>query len=145
MLRTCVAACFAWVALTWQLPAHAADGCPRLPQGSELRWEQRDVPGMVFCKALSTIDGAEMFSVTLGASLPFRPVGSQQSGRGTVAGQRVRWYRGNDGFDPDAVLRETLLKLGRGREAHIVVRAHSEDALEQRMQLVETIGFDAGG
>lgn len=146
MLRTCVLACLAW-ALSSGLPvrAQAAEGCPRLPDGAALRWEQRDVPGMVFCKALSTADGAERFSVTLGRSLPFRPVGAQQAGRGTVGGHRVRWYRGSDAFDPGTALRETLVKLGRGREAHIVVRATSEEALAAPLQQLEGLHFDAGG
>ena len=143
MLRTGVIACLAWV-LSSAAPtsAQAVENCPRLPDGSGLRWEQRDVPGMVFCKALSTADAAEMFTVTLGRSLPFRPAGSQQVGRGMVGGQRVRWYRGSDGFDPGIEVREALLRLGRGRDVHVVVRAPSEDLLEARMQLVEGLGFD---
>jgi hypothetical protein len=119
-----------------------AMACPRLPDGDGLRWEQRDVPGMVFCKALSTADGSEMFTVTLGGALPFRPANSQLAGRGVVGGQRVRWYLGSDGFNPGVEVRETLLRLGRGREAHIVVRAPSPEALAARMQLVEGLGFD---
>ncbi|TDK23841.1 hypothetical protein E2F46_09945 [Luteimonas aestuarii] len=143
MLRTGVLIWLAWL-LCSAAPAdaQAIESCPRLPDGSGLRWEQRDVPGMVFCKALSTADATEMFTVTLGGSLPFRPVGSQQVGRGTVGGQRVRWYRGSDGFDPTVQVRETLLRLGRGRDVHVVVRAPSEDVLETRMQLVEGLAFD---
>lgn len=141
MLRTAAVVCTVLAGLAG-MPALAADGCPQLPTGSDLRWEQRDLPGMVFCKALSTADGAEMFSVTLGRSLPFRPAGSQQAGRGTVGGHKVRWYRGSDGFDPGIEVRETLVRLGRGRDAHVVVRAPSEDLLEARMQLVEGLGFD---
>lgn len=143
MPRTCLLACLAWV-LSATVPAwaQAVQPCPILPGGSGLRWEQREVPGMVLCKALSSADGTEMFSVTLGGSLPFRPVGSQQVGRGMVGGQRVRWYRGSDGFDPTVQVRETLLRLGRGRDAHVVVRAASEDQLEARMQLLEGLAFE---
>ncbi len=144
MLRFWIMACCAWALMSLPAsPARAADACPQLPSGGGLRWEQRDLPGMVFCKAIG--NEGEMFSVTLGNSLPFRPVGNLQSGRGTIGGQRVRWYRGSDGFDANAVLRETVLKLGRGREAHIVVRAQSEAALEERLRLVENLGFDDGG
>lgn len=141
MSRTVAVVCAVLAGLLG-MPALATEGCPQLPAGSDLRWERRDVPGMVFCKAVSAADGAEMFSVTLGRSLPFRPAGSQQAGRGMVGGHRVRWYRGSDGFDPGVEVRETLLRLGRGRDAHVVVRAPSEAALEPRMQLLEGLGFD---
>ena len=143
MLRMLVAACLA-LAAAWTPAALAADGCPRFPADSELRWEQRDVPGMVFCKALAA-DGGERFSVTLGESLPFRPDGKLNVGRGTVDGRKVRWYRGSDGFLPGVVIRETLLRLGGGRESHIVIRAPSEEALAEWMPLVEGLRFDAGG
>ena len=142
MVRIGLTACVAWAAAIWSPAVVAAGDCPQLPPDSGLRWEQRDVPGMVFCKAIGT-DG-ERFSVTLGNSLPFRPVGSQQSGRGTLDGRKIRWYRGSDGFDPGILLRETLVKLGAGREAHIVIRASSEDALAVRLQQVETLRFDPG-
>lgn len=143
MVRICMVACVTWAALIWSPLVVAAGDCPQLPPDSGLRWEQRDVPGMVFCKAIGA-DG-ELFSVTLGDALPFRPVGSQQSGRGTIDGHKIRWYRGSDGFDPDVVLRETLVKLGRRREAHVVVRAPSEDALASRLLLVEALRFDPAG
>ncbi|MCW5582143.1 MAG: hypothetical protein KIS72_12450 [Luteimonas sp.] len=144
MLRMLVAACLAAAVGVWMPAVRAADGCPRLPAGSDLRWEQRDVPGMVFCKALGA-DGGERFSVTLGDSLPFRPDGNLNVGRGTIDGRKVRWYRAGDAFRPSLVIRETLLKLGRGREAHIVIRAPSEDTLAEWTPLVEGLRFDAGG
>lgn len=140
MLRTVVAGSVVLLLLA-SAPAQAAEGCPRLPAGNDLRWEQRDVPGMVFCKALSA-DGTEMFTVTLGSSLAFRPLGSQQVARGAIDGHRVRWYRGSDGFSPGVEVRETRLRLGRRRDAHIVVRAPSEDVLEARLQLVEGLAFE---
>lgn len=144
MLRMLAAACLAGAVVAWTPAALAADDCPQLPDGSDLRWEQRDVPGMVFCKALAA-DGGERFSVTLGESLPFRPDGKLNVGRGSIDGRKVRWYRGGDAFLPGVVIRETLLKLGRGREAHIVIRAPSEEALAEWTPLVEGLRFDAGG
>lgn len=144
MLRMLVAACLAGAVIAWTPAAGAADGCPQFPAGSDLRWERRDVPGMVFCKALAA-DGGERFSVTLGDSLPFRPDGALGAGRGTIDGRKVRWYRGSDAFRPGVVIRETLLKLGRGREAHIVIRAPSEEALAEWTPLVENLRFEAGG
>ena len=143
MLRMLAAACLAGAVVAWTPAARAAGDCPRLPDGSDLRWEQRNVPGMVFCKALAA-DGGERFSVTLGESLPFRPDGKLNVGRGTVDGRKVRWYRGGDAFRPEVVIRETVLRLDRGREAHIVVSAPSEDALAEWMLLVENLRFDAG-
>lgn len=144
MLRMLVFACLAGACGACAPAARAAEGCPQFPDGSELRWERRDVPGMVFCKALAA-DGGERFSVTLGESLPFRPDGKLNVGRGTVDGRKVRWYRGSDGFLPGVVIRETVLRLGGGREAHIVIRAPSEDTLVEWMPLVENLRFDAGG
>lgn len=144
MVRTWWAACVMSTALAGSSCALAAEGdCPQLPEVGGLRWEQRALPDMVFCKAIG--DEGELFSVTLGRSLPFRAVGSQQSGRGNISGHKVRWYRGSDGFDPDLLLRETLLKRGRGREAHVVVRARSEEDLAQRLQLAEQLRFDPEG
>ena len=143
MLRMLAAACLAGAVVAWTPAARAAGDCPRFPDGSDLRWEQRDVPGMVFCKALAA-DGGERFSVTLGESLPFRPDGKLNVGRGSIDGRKVRWYRGGDAFLPGVVIRETLLRLGRGREAHIVIRAPSEEALAEWTPLVEGLRFDAG-
>ena len=143
MLRMLAVACLAGAVVAWTPAARAADECPRLPNGSDLRWEQRDVPGMVFCKALAA-DGGERFSVTLGESLPFRPDGKLNVGRGSIDGRKVRWYRGGDAFLPGVVIRETLLKLGGGREAHIVIRAPSEEALAEWTLLVEGLRFDTG-
>lgn len=140
MPRSCLAACLALAALWWQPAAGADGGCPQLPGADGLRWEQRDVPGMVLCKALAA-DGTELVSVILGRSLAFRAEGSLNVGRGTIDGRKVRWYRGSDGFDAGVVLRETVVKLGGGREAHVVIRAPSEDAATERMQLVEGLRF----
>ena len=142
MPRLLALACLTAALLACTPAARADDGCPQLPDGSGLRWEQRDVPGMVFCKALAA-DGGERFSVTLGESLPFRPDGALNVGRGTIDGRKVRWYRGSDGFRPGVAIRETLFKLGRGREAHVVIRAPSEDALAEWIPLAENLRFDA--
>ncbi|MCA0392609.1 MAG: hypothetical protein LCH70_00590 [Proteobacteria bacterium] len=144
MPRLLALACLTAALLACTPAARADDGCPQLPDGSGLRWEQRDVPGMVFCKALAD-DGGERFSVVLGKALPFRPDNALAAGRGAIDGRKIRWYRGGDAFRPDLVIRETLLRLGGGREAHIVVRAPSEALLSEWTPLVEGLRFGAGG
>ena len=144
MVRIGLTACVAWAAAIWSPAVVAAGDCPQLPPDSGLHWEQRDVPGMVFCKALAD-DGSERFSVVLGKALPFRPDNALAAGRGAIDGRKIRWYRGGDAFRPDLVIRETLLRLGGGREAHIVVRAPSEALLSEWTPLVEGLRFGAGG
>ncbi len=127
--------------LSWAAAAHAAGPCPALPGTSPVHWDQRVIPGFSVCRALADDDGRELLSVTLGESTPFRPQNALLEGSARIDGHKVRWYRGQDGFNPELLLRETVVRLARRRVAHIVVRAENEAQLLQGLQLAEGLRF----
>jgi hypothetical protein len=124
--------------------AHAqpANACPQLPADSGLIWQQRGNDAFLICSAL-TRTGEEAFGLSLSADSPFQPRRSNREERGTVGGKEIRWYRAEVGTQPDLLVRETLVELGRDRVAHIWVRTHSEELLHSRLALVEQLEFDA--
>lgn len=121
--------------------AGSGAACPSLPSGAPLTWSQMDGPGFVFCKALRTSDGGEVFAVTLSRSSPFKPNRSDRAEEGTIAGKPVRWYRSEVATRPGVLIRETLVEVDDDRVAHVTVQALSSEQLAATMQLAEGIGF----
>lgn len=122
------------------VPAQALAACPALPAESGLAWERIDGPGFVFCKAMRE-DGQQAFAVRIGAEAAFKPSRSQRAEASVIDGQDVRWYAGEDPFQPQALIRETLLELGRDRVAHIILRASSDAELARIRQTAEGMHF----
>ncbi len=132
--------------LLWSshVAAQAADeNCPELPVGASLGWEVAQGPDFVFCKAISQTDGSQAFSVMLGPDPVFRPDRALRDDSAVIDGHKVRWYRGDIATRRDTHVRETLVELGRRSNAHIVVRADSEDRLAHNRQLAESLRFRA--
>lgn len=121
----------------------AEENCPELPAGAALGWEAVQGPDFVFCKAISETDGNQAFSVLLGPDPVFRPERALREDGGVIDGHKVRWYRGDVATRRDVHVRETLVELGRRSNAHVVVRADSEELLARNLQLAEAMRFRA--
>jgi len=122
--------------------AQAADeNCPELPEGSGLDWQVVHGPDFVFCKAIHAVDGTQALSVMIGSGSTFKPERGMREENAVIDGHKVRWYRGDVATRREVHVRETLVELGRRRDAHIVVRADSEDLLARNQRLAEALRF----
>lgn len=121
----------------------AEENCPELPAGGALGWEVAHGPDFVFCKAVNEADGSQAFSVMIGPDPLFRPERALRDDAAVIDGHKVRWYRGDVATRRDVHVRETLVELGRRSNAHIVVRADSEERLARNRQLAEAMRFRA--
>ena len=123
------------------LAQSAAENCPELPADTDLSWDVVNGPDFLFCKAISAADGSQAFSVMLGRDVAFRRDRSLREEDATIDGHKVRWYRGEVVTRRDVLVRETVVELGRRSNAHIVVRADSEDLLAANRMLAERMRF----
>lgn len=134
----CVLACLlpaAWAS------AQSAGHCPTLPADSGLHWDQLDGPDFTFCKAIRTADGTQAFAVMLGKDSPFKPSRADRAEESVIDGHAQRWYRSEVASNPDAIIRETLVELGRDRVAHITLHASSQAQKDEAMRQVEALRF----
>lgn len=123
--------------------AQAAGTCPTLPADSDLHWEQLDGPDFTFCKAVRASDGSQAFAVMLGSDSPFQPQRGNRAEEAVIDGQRLNWYRSEIASDPNAIIRESLVKLDRDHVAHITLQAASEQQKNEVMRQVEALRFAA--
>lgn len=122
--------------------AQSAMGCPRLPASTGLKWESSTGPDFVFCRALRA-DGSQAFGVYLGEDSPFEPKRRNRTETDTIDGQSVYWYRSEVATRPDIEVRETLLELDDGREAHIFFEAAPGEPLANTFRMVQQLRFGA--
>jgi len=115
--------------------------CPHLDAASGLSWTHLAGPDYDFCRALAP-DGTQVLGVFVGADSPFEPRRANAAERGVVDGREVTWYASELAGDPDAQVRETLLVLPDGREAHIWLRADNTGELASKLELAQGLGFD---
>lgn len=121
--------------------AQTASRCPELPAASNLSWQVMDGPDFTFCKAMRDEDGSQAFAVMLRAESSFKPSRSLREQETVIDGHEVRWYRSELALQPNAIVRETLLELGRNSTAHITLRATSEEQLAQTQRLIQGLRF----
>ncbi len=121
--------------------AQQADECPRLPGDAALTWTQRSSDSFLICRATDA-DGREAFGLYLAGSSPFEPARSNREERGVVAGQEIRWYRGEVAADPSTLVRETLVELDNGQVMHVWLHARTSEQLQENQRLVESLRFD---
>jgi hypothetical protein len=121
--------------------AQSAGSCPVLAADSGLRWEQLEGPDFTFCKAIRADDGSQAFAVMLGRESPFRPNRADRAEESMIDGHDQRWYRSEVASNPDAIIRETLVELGRDRVAHITLHADNPAQKEQAMRQIEALRF----
>ncbi|WP_058835018.1 hypothetical protein [Luteimonas abyssi] len=121
--------------------AQQADECPRLPGDAGLSWTQRGNASFLVCRAIDET-GREAFGLYLAERSPFEPRRGNREGRGMLAGQEVRWYRGEVASEPDTLVRETLVSLGNGQLMHVWLHARDPAQLARNQQLLESLRFD---
>lgn len=121
--------------------AQATGDCPDMAADSGMAWERLDGPGFTFCKAIRSTDGSQAFAVMIGRDSPFRPRRSDRAEPALIDGQKLHWYRAELAADPDAIVRETLIELGRNHVAHITLRADSAEQKAATMRQVEALRF----
>ncbi|QCO67412.1 hypothetical protein E4582_01860 [Luteimonas yindakuii] len=123
--------------------AHAQQGdeCPRLPGDAELSWTQRSSEAFLICRAIGA-DGREAFGLYLAGNSPFQPARANREERGMVAGQEIRWYRGEVAADPSTLVRETLVELDNGQVMHVWLHARNAEQLQYNQRLVESLRFE---
>lgn len=121
--------------------ATAIAPCPHLAASSGLAWEHRAGPDYDFCRALDG-NGTQVLGVYLGADSPFEPYEDLAAESGTIDGREVTWYSSELAGDPDAQVRETLLVLPDGREAHIWLRAENRNELAGKLELAQGLSFE---
>lgn len=134
-------ACMLLLGLAAGAHAQSARACPQLPSDSGLNWDQGGSDAFLICRAVAE-DGSEPFGLALSADSAFQPRRGNREERGVVNGQNIRWYRGEDAANPDALVRETLIELDRNQVAHIWIRTDSRQQLDRSMRLVEALRFD---
>jgi hypothetical protein len=112
--------------------------CPVFPAeiGESLRWESLRAPGMLFCRALRADDGTESFALTFSRESPFKPRRGNRAETGNLGGYEVQWYRSEIASDPNALIRETLIRFGEDRVMHVSLRASNQETLTKQQQLV---------
>ena len=135
-------ACAAWL-WTGAASAQTADqevfsGCPVFPaEISELlRWEAMRVPDMLLCRAIRTDDASEAFALTLSRESPFKPRRSDRAEVGNLNGREVQWYRGEVPNEPQVMIRETLMEIGKNQVIHVFMRAKDAEMLARHQQYV---------
>ncbi|HEU4813606.1 MAG TPA: hypothetical protein VFS99_05200, partial [Xanthomonadaceae bacterium] len=119
----------------------AAAPCPHLAAASGLAWEHRAGPDYDFCRALDAA-GTQVLGVYVGADSPFEPYEDLAAETGTIDGREVTWYSSELAGDPEAQVRETLLVLPDGREAHVWLRAANRNELAGKLELAQGLSFE---
>lgn len=126
-------------------PCHAfaqtTVACPQLPADGGLRWETSEGPDFLYCKAMRDADRGQAFGVMLRQKSTFREYRARRMEESVIGGRKVHWYRGVVSFQPDAIVRETLVELDNGLTAHIMLRADSEEERAETQRLVERLQF----
>lgn len=114
--------------------------CPELPPAAGLSWQISEGPGFLYCRAMRDTDGSQAFSVMLRDESPMRERISLREERGMIDGHEIRWYRG-DVATSDTLVRETAIELDDDLVAHIVLRAASQQQLDDSRRLAEGLRF----
>jgi hypothetical protein len=106
--------------------AQSPSGCPSLPSGSDLQWQEQVTSSFVLCKA-STADGREVMSLMLSSRDPEIPLARPlRQEKGTFAGEALYWYQPDlGGQQPPgyATRRVTVVKFDKNRYAQISLYA----------------------
>ncbi len=120
--------------------AQSASGCPALPAGTNLHWEQSGTARLVICKAFDA-QGTQAFGVMLTDKEPDKPSGAREE-KGKIDGHKVRWYRSSIANRPDAKTRMAVVDMDDKRYAQIWIDAPSDSALEATMSIARNLQFD---
>ena len=115
--------------------------CPELPAGiADANWEEIRGDDFLYCKAIRD-NGAQALGVMLREKPQFKERSRLREDKAVIDGHKVRWYRGDITSSSGELVRETLVELHDDVSAHIVVRASTEEKLEERLRLAEALHF----
>lgn len=120
--------------------AQSSAGCPALPPGTALHWEQSGSATLVICKAFDA-QGQQAFGVMLTAKEPDKPTGSREE-KSEIDGHKTRWYRTQIANRPDAQNRMAVVELDDDRYAQIWIDAPDEATLQTSMAVARNLRFD---
>lgn len=123
--------------------AQSLSGCPALPIGTGLHWEQSGSASLVICKALDA-QGTQAFGVMLTSKEPDGPSGAREE-KGRIDGHKARWYRSQIANRPDAQTRMAVIELDDDRYAQVWIDAPTAADLETRMATVSSLQFGPSG
>ena len=125
--------------------ATQADGaCPMLPSdGGGLYWTALRTVSALLCRAMRNADNREAFALTMTRKVSFRLENDMREEEGEIEGRKVWWHRSEIAGRPNEVVRETLLKLGSDRVAHIYIRSDNAAEVARYQQLVQGLRFQA--
>ena len=143
-LSLIVAPCLLCAAgLTYAQSIRSTVTCPVLPAAamSELHWVILQTDSALLCRAVSKNSGKEAFALTFSRKSPFKPDGNLRAEQAQIEGKRRWWYRAEISGRPDALVRETLIKLDSGGVVHAFIRSGDTGTLTRYQQMVQTLDF----
>lgn len=121
--------------------------CPALPAATmdDLHWVTLQTDSALLCRAIRKENGAEAFALTMTRKSPFKPDGGMREEEGRIQGKKMWWYRSEIAGNPNAVVRETLVKLDSDRVVHIFIRTTDTETLARYQHLVQGLDFASPG
>ena len=133
------------VGLSYAQSAPSTVTCPTLPDTVmiELQWVVLRTDSALLCRAVSKDGGNEAFALTLSLKSPFKPDRNLRAEQGQIEGKTLWWYRAEIAGRPNALLRETLVKLDSGRVMHAFIRTEDAGILTRYQQIVQALDFAA--
>ena len=126
-----------------QASSSAAVACPKLPDSSGLTWVHKALGPADLCRALRA-DGSEAFGMHIARETPFKPKRGNREEKATIDGQAIWWHSSELATQPKMKMRETLLELSDGRQAHIWVQAMSDQDLAAALDQANQLHFQPG-
>lgn len=119
------------------------NACPAFPTqfADTLRWEAKQFPGTLFCRALLA-DGTEAFALTVSAQSPFKPKRGLKAETSTLAnGRELVWYRSELVTQSNMQARETLVQIASDRVAHLSLQAADPETLARYESYAAALPF----
>lgn len=123
-------------------PAYAqqSSSCPKLPNSSNLQWQEMRNPDLLFCKALDAA-GKQVFTVMLSRESPFKAIRRLRAESLLINGQETWWYRTEIASNTELLAREASIELADGNIAYFNVQADDDSALQAAYSTVSALAF----
>ena len=117
--------------------AQTSGGCPALPAGTGLHWEQQYGGDFLLCKGINEAGEASL-NIMLTPRDPDLALNRQlRAEKGQFAGEELLWHRIDNGnaHRPDELRRISVVKIDKRRYAQIWINATSTEELGRLQQL----------
>ena len=123
--------------------APSNSSCPTLPAAAmnELQWVMLRTDSALLCRAVNKDSGDEAFALTMSRKSPFKPDSSLRAEQGQIEGKKLWWYRAEIAGRPNALVRETRIKIASGDVVHAFIRTDDSGTLTRYQQIVQTLEF----